>query len=202
MVQSAHQPGDTIAAVCRGRAAAEHVDKHRCRTLPRPFQRGIPDRRVTVRLHLPDARSARGGSQDVADLAGLGDGVQVCGRCGVTGGSRGQSRGFGGCGPGGSMSVEGSDALQFRPVGTVDERPGRVDRCTGTRIIGNSLLKDRPDVLCVPNHVTRHDAQLSGTAGACEKTSRLPGVSLSWTRGQRRSGSVNHKTPQIEEIAS
>jgi hypothetical protein len=75
MVQSAHQLGDTIAAACRGRVAPEHVDEHRCRTLPRPFQQGISDRWVTARLDLSDAGSARGGSQDVSDLAGLGNGV-------------------------------------------------------------------------------------------------------------------------------
>jgi dienelactone hydrolase len=48
--------------------------------------------------------------------------------------------------------------LQSRSNGTVDERPGRVDRCTGARIIGNNLLKGRQDVFGVPNHVTRHEA--------------------------------------------
>ncbi len=79
----------------------------------------------------------------MADLAGLGDGMQVCSRRGVTGASSGQSCGFGGGGPGGSMGFEGSDALQFRPVGTVDERPGSVDRRTRAGVIGNSLLIDQ-----------------------------------------------------------
>ena len=96
----------------------------------------------------------------MADLIRPGDGVQICGRCGVTGGSRGKSRGFGWCGPGGPMRVDGRDALRFCPVGTVDEGPGRLDRRTGARIVGNGLLEDRQDLFRVPDNVTHHDAQL------------------------------------------
>jgi hypothetical protein len=58
------------------------------------------------------------------------------------------------------MCLDGRDALQSCPPGTVDERPGRLDRRAGAGIPGHRLLEDRQDILGVRDHETRHDTQL------------------------------------------
>nr|WP_040750999.1 hypothetical protein [Phycicoccus elongatus] len=59
------------------------------------------------------------------------------------------------------MSVERRDALQLGSVRPVDERPGRLDRGTGTRIIGHGLLEHIEHVLGMHHHVTHDGAELA-----------------------------------------
>src|SRR5699024_11402931 len=91
------------------------------------------DTRVTTRFYLRDPRGVGCGSEDVAHLMRLVDGMKVGRRRGIASSLCGQPRSFVRCFPGSTVSIQGSDTLQFRAGRAVDELPRRFDRSPRAR---------------------------------------------------------------------
>jgi len=158
-VQELHQERDATVAGRGGWIPAKDVDECRCRSLGRLLDPPQTDVRVTGG-RLGGARGVCGGTEDVAHLVRLREGMQV-GRCrGIAGSGRCVPGGVGTRLSRGPVRVHGGDPLQPRAPGTVDERPGCIDGRARSPVLRVHLLEDRQDDIGAADRVASDVAQV------------------------------------------
>lgn len=172
-IQGPHEVPDASPRRRRERVAREYVDQYRGRASACLLDHRAPDCRVAICSELGYACSTRSRTENVPDLGGSRDRVQVGGRSSVAGASCSQARHFGGCVLRSPVCVQCGDALESRPSRTADEFPGRIESSTRTSVLGNGFFEDRKHVLRTLRHVLRHHPQLvHGQLEIAEDTSR------------------------------
>lgn len=105
-------------------------------------------------------RRVGGRTQDVADLRGVRQWVQVGGGCGVASGLCSMLPGLVSRALRRSVRIQRSDALQHRSCGAVGKLPGSLDSRARTGVFWVSLFEQGKDSLSVVNRVTGYDSQL------------------------------------------
>ena len=106
------------------------------------------------------ARCAGGCPQDVADLGGLRQWVQLHGGCGVASGACSVLGGFSGHIPCRTVRVQGCDTLQLRSCGTVGEGPGSFDGRAGPGVVGANHFEEKENFLSTLYCEAGYDSQL------------------------------------------
>jgi hypothetical protein len=140
--------------------APEHLDHDRGGTGSRLLDQCISDVQVVSCTQLGRVGRVRGRPQDVTDLGGFREGMQIRGSRSVAGGARSVSGGFGGRIFRGSVRVQRGGALQICSRSAVREDPRSFDGGTRSGILRVGGLEEGQDSLGTFRGVAGNSPQL------------------------------------------
>ena len=146
-VQSCHELGSRTLPLRGGRVATQDIDNYRRRVAADHVQLNSGGLRIPIGVDLSDECEVCLSPQNVANLGGLRDGMQVRRRCGITGGLCGETGDVVWCFHRGPVSIQGGDTLTLRACGTVDELPCRGNCGLRAGIVRDGILEARQNAL-------------------------------------------------------
>lgn len=127
-------------------------------------------------------------TQDVTDLGGFREGMQVGGSCGVAGGGSSVSGDFGGRILRGSVRVQCGDPLQFRSRSAVRECPRSVNGDARSGILRVGVLEEGQYFLCTFRRIAGDGSQLIEGQLEVSSVYRHDNNSRPWADLHRMSG--------------